>query len=67
VREGSESDATLKLPPDSFGSHIDELVGEQAAELDYRLKLHARQVGDLLDAIGDVKTSLNKSTHVAEE
>jgi ribosomal protein S18 acetylase RimI-like enzyme len=67
VREGSESDATLKLPPDTFGSHIDELVGEQAAELDYRLKVHARQVGDLLGAIGDVKTSLNKSTHVAEE
>lgn len=67
VREGSESDAALKLPPDTFGSHIDELVGEHAAELDYRLKVHARQVGDLLGAIGDVKTSLNKATHVAEE
>jgi GNAT superfamily N-acetyltransferase len=67
VREGSESDAWLKLPPDTFGSHIDELVEHQAAELDYRLKLHVRQVGGLLDAIGEVKSSLGKVSHVAEE
>src|SRR5947208_568469 len=42
-REGSESEARLKLPPDSFASHLDELIGERAAELDYRLKLHAHR------------------------
>ncbi len=67
VREGSESDAWLKLPPDTFASHVDELVEHQAAELDYRLKLHARQVGGLLNVIGEVKTSLGKVSHVAEE
>jgi len=67
AREGSESDAWLKLPPDTFASHVDELVGHQAAELDYRLKVRARQVGGLLDAIGEVKTSLSKTSHVAEE
>ena len=67
VREGSESDARLKLPPDNFASHVDELVEHQAAELDYRLKVHARQVGGLLDAIGEVKTSLGKTAHVAQE
>lgn len=67
VREGPESDAWLKLPPDTFASHIDELVEHQAAELDYRLKVHARQVGGLLHAIGEVKTSMGKAAHVAEE
>jgi GNAT superfamily N-acetyltransferase len=67
VREGSESDAWLKLPPDTLASHMGELVEHRAAELDYRLKVHARQVGGLLDAITEVKTSLNKATHVAEE
>jgi GNAT superfamily N-acetyltransferase len=67
VREGSESDAWLELPPDTFASHVDELVGQQAAELDYRLKRHARQVGSLLDAISEVKASLGKASHVAEE
>jgi len=67
VREGAESDAWLKLPPDSFASHVGELVGQQAAELDYRLKLHARQVGGLLGVVEDVKSPLDKATHVAED
>jgi len=67
VREGSESDAWLKLPPDTLASHVGELVEERAAELDYRLKVHARQVSGILDVLGDVKTSLNKAAHVAEE
>ena len=67
VREGSESDAWVKLPPDSLASHVGELVGQQAAELDYRLKRHARQVSGILDVISDVKSSLSKAVHVAEE
>ena len=37
-REGSETEAWLELPPDSIASHLDELVGTHAAELDYRVK-----------------------------
>ena len=48
MREGSESDAWLKLPPDTLASHVGELVENGAAELDYRLKVRARRVGDLL-------------------
>lgn len=66
-RSGSESDAWLRLPPDTFASHVDEIVEQQAAELDYRLKQGARQLGGVLDAIADVKTSLGKSVHVASE
>jgi len=40
-RAGSESQAWLRLPPDSFASHLDEVIGERAAELDYQWKLHA--------------------------
>ncbi|MEP7294802.1 MAG: GNAT family N-acetyltransferase [Burkholderiales bacterium] len=67
VREGSESDAWVQLPPDSLASHVGELVGHQVAELDYRLKVHARQVSGILDVLGEVKSSLNKAVHVAEE
>jgi GNAT superfamily N-acetyltransferase len=42
-RDGSESEAWLQLPPDSIGSHFDEVVGDHAAELDYRLKMHTRR------------------------
>jgi GNAT superfamily N-acetyltransferase len=67
VREGSESDAWLKLPPDTLASHVGELVEQQAAELDYQLKLRARQANGLLEAFSDAKTALNKSADVAQE
>ena len=67
VREGAESDAWLKLPPDTLASHVGELVEERVAELDYRLKVHARQVTGILDVLGEVKTSLNKAVNVAQE
>ena len=37
-RDGSESEAWLKLPPDSIASHLDEMLGDHVAELDYRMK-----------------------------
>jgi GNAT superfamily N-acetyltransferase len=46
-RDGSESEAWLALPPDSIVSHLDEFLGERAAELDYRLKHHAHHMENL--------------------
>ena len=54
-RDGSESEAWLKLPQDTLASHVGELVEKQAAELDYRLKLRARQVSDFLEGLADEK------------
>jgi GNAT superfamily N-acetyltransferase len=66
-RSGPEAEAWLRLPPDTLASHVDELMERQAAELDYRLKVHARQVSDLIDAISEVKTSVADSTRVAQD
>ncbi|MEO8059764.1 MAG: GNAT family N-acetyltransferase [Burkholderiales bacterium] len=66
-RDGSESDAWLKLPPDSLASHVGEMVEQQAAELDYHFKLRARQVGKILGVVAEVKTSMGKVAHIAEE
>jgi len=59
-RSGSESDAWLRLPPDTLASHVDEIVEQQAAEIDYRLKQGAKRIGGMLNAIGEVKASLGK-------
>ena len=40
-------EAWLTLPPDSIASHLDEFLGERAAELDYRLKHHAHHMENL--------------------
>jgi len=65
-RSGSESDARVVLPPDTIASHVDELVEHQAAELDYQLKVKARQAADLLDTIAEVKESVGRSSRVAQ-
>jgi RimJ/RimL family protein N-acetyltransferase len=66
-REGSESEAVLKLPPEDFASRVGEMMEDRAAELDYQLKVQARRVDTLLDAISDVKERLRGSGNVAQE
>ena len=66
-RDGSESEAWLTLPPDTFASHVGELVEHQAAELNYRLMLRARQFGSVLDGVAEVRAALGKAANLAEE
>lgn len=58
VRDGSESQAWLKLPPDTLATHFEALLETQAAEMDYRLKLHARRFSEWLDALAEVKANI---------
>jgi len=66
-REGSESEAWLRLPPDTLASHVGELVGEHVAELDYHFKLQAHQINSLLGAVQEVKAHMDEGARVAEE
>lgn len=66
-RDGPESEAWLRLPPDTFASHMEQLMGDQAAELDYHLKFHASNVNRILEVITEVKTNLSKASHIAGE
>jgi ribosomal protein S18 acetylase RimI-like enzyme len=56
ARDGGESQARLRLPADDLLSHVDAMVESQAAELDYRFKVHAQRVDGLLEAIEEVKS-----------
>ena len=49
-RNGSETEAWLALPPDTFGSHLDEVFGERAAELDYEWKRRRHDSADHLSS-----------------
>jgi GNAT superfamily N-acetyltransferase len=57
-RDGSETEAFLKLPPDTLASRVEQWVGEGAAALDYQLKQQGRLVDGLIDAIGEVRQGL---------
>jgi GNAT superfamily N-acetyltransferase len=41
-RDGAESEAHLELPPATLSSHFTEMVEEQMAQANYRVKLQAR-------------------------
>ena len=66
-RDGSESQAWLELPPETFASRMGQLVEDQAAEFDYRFKQQAFRVNELLLAVGEVKEHVNDSGPIARE
>ena len=45
--EGAEAQAQLPLPADTLGSQLQELLGHQASDLDYRLKRQALRLDTL--------------------
>lgn len=60
-RDGSESEAYLKLPPADMDSRMTEMVEEQIAQTDYRLKVQAKQFWDLLAMVQEVRRGVRDS------
>ena len=60
-RDGSESEAYLKLPPADLDSRMTELVEEQMAQTDYRLKVQARQFWGILAMVQEVRRGVRDS------
>ncbi|MBI2727598.1 MAG: N-acetyltransferase [Polaromonas sp.] len=60
-RDGSESEAYLKLPPADMDSRVTEMVEEQIAQTDYRLKVQAKQFWDLLAMVQEVRSGVRDS------
>ena len=62
-RAGSETDAYLRLPPATLDSRMSEMVEEQVAQTDYRLKLQARSFRDFLASVQDVRRGVREGRH----
>ena len=60
-RDGSESEAYLKLQPADLDSRITEMVDEQLAQADYRLKLQARQFRDFVALLQEIRQGVRAS------
>lgn len=56
VRDGSESQAELALPPDDVGTRVEAFVESAVGEIDFQLKAQAVAVGQWLSAMSDVST-----------
>ena len=66
-RAGSETDAYLRLPPATLDSRVSEMVNEQVARTDYRLKAQAHSFREFLASIQDVRQSVRAGRHKSAE
>ena len=54
-RDGSESEAYLQLPQATFDTRMSEMLEEQVAQADYRIKVQAKQFWKILGMIQDMR------------
>ena len=66
-RAGSETDAFLRLPPATLDTRMSELVEEQVALTDYRLKAQAHSFREFLASIQDVRQGVRAGRHKSAE
>lgn len=64
-RDGSESEAWLRLPPDTVASHVGEAIERHMAELDFQFKRHIRVLGDIIDGVAEVKSKFDDAGNKA--
>ncbi|MBV8037295.1 GNAT family N-acetyltransferase [Roseateles sp.] len=66
-RDGSESAAWLRLPPDSFGSQVEQALARHLGELDFQLKRQAQVLSGIVDGVAEVKAHFESSGRAAKE
>ena len=66
-RAGSETDAHLRLPPATLDSRMSEIVDEQVARTDYRLKAQAHSFREFLASLRGVREGVRDGRHKSAE
>lgn len=62
-REGSETEAYLRLPEATLDSQLSGLMQEQMAELDYQLKSQAQQFREWLATVQEIRQGVRDARH----
>jgi RimJ/RimL family protein N-acetyltransferase len=62
-RDGSETQAHLRLPPATLDTRMTELVDEQIAQTDYNLKEQARNFFNFLAGLQEVRQGVRDARH----
>lgn len=57
-RDGPESEAYLKLPPETLASRMEQVIGQGAAAMDYGFKQQALVVDAVVDVITEVRSGI---------
>jgi RimJ/RimL family protein N-acetyltransferase len=62
-RAGSETDAYLRLPPATIDTRVSEIVEQQLALTNYRLKKQAKSFWDFLAGVQEVRRDVREGRH----
>ncbi len=62
-RDGSESEARLRLSAATLDTHMSELVAKQFAEMDFQLKAQAKQFREFLGNVQEVRGGVRAARH----
>lgn len=62
-KDRSEASAYLRLPPADFESQVTEMLEEQLAQTDYRLKVQAKKFWEFLSNLQDVRRGVRDARH----
>jgi len=62
-RAGGETEAYLRLPPATLDSRVSEMVDEQVARTDYRLKSQAHSFREFLASVQDIRNGVREGRH----
>lgn len=60
-RAGGETEAYLRLPPATLDTRVSELLAEQLAQTDYRLKVQARHLLDFLAGLQEIRRGVGEA------
>jgi len=66
-RDGSESEAWLRLPPDTVGSQVEQALERHLGELDFQFKRQAQVLSDFVDGVAEVKAHFESSGRAAKQ
>lgn len=62
-RDGSESEAYLRLPPATLDTRMAEIVEEQFAQTDYRLKAQAKDLREFIAGVQEIREGVRLGRH----
>ncbi len=66
-RDGSESEAYLKLPPATLDTRVTEAVEDRFAEVDFQLKLQAKRFWEFLGSVQEIRRGVREGRHKSAE
>jgi GNAT superfamily N-acetyltransferase len=66
-RDGGESAAWLRLPPDTMGSKVEQALDRHLGELDFQFKRQAQVFSGIVDGVAELKAHFESAGRAAKE